>query len=649
MNRIQRRRRLGLAPIALAPGALLTVSSLQLAAPTLAAGDTLWIESPSNIVAVGGTFTIRVVANASVDISGSQTSIVFDSIRLQLQSIAKGADWVDNGAGFAGYPSAANMATFIANANAAGKLSPIATFFSDGSSLPAGDHDLLRVTFAAIACGDSTIDLPVGPTDASLIDGRPATYGDALAVTTTGGSVTVPCGAGAPAPPGKPSPSDAGPGQASPLAGTCPMTLRVKGDSTVHLANVQAKGPFEVLWAPGTSVDLASTSTTWGMDNLQAGNIEVAGNSRGLTAAQQAYSYVWKIGTAGGPTSLYLAVRKPTVASRIDNTALVRGDDFVNYMLSAAGQAHVAAAGFSPVPVPASRPIPDFDANLDGAVGLADIGNLIGRWGQTSSCPGWIRADVNNDGAVGLGDIGRVTAKWGGTGFVAPPIMTASTGECGELQPVNRWSGWIESGTFHGVRGALHGRPLDVCSDGFLGTGEWRGSSAWVNIVGPGNLDIVQLGRGRCYGGLGPQCDGVQDHIWAWGRGSCGGFIPKLPTIVNLGPAPAVSETYIVQHNPLSWAGYLNGSLMAEVDNTEICWAPTSAQWFAETWDAGDALGGSAEDHYRFSNMAVQPTQGGGYQSLSLNPGPNCNIREPEAMYHCDILTTNSFESWTAR
>jgi ABC-type phosphate transport system substrate-binding protein len=118
---------------------------------------------------------------------------------------------------------------------------------------------------------------------------------------------------------------------------------------------------------------------------------------------------------------LWLAVHKRTDGPpRIDNSDLVRGDDFVNYMLSAAGQAHVGAAGFVQVPVPAGKPIPDFDINLDGGVGLADIGGVTGRWSQTSTCKGWIRADVNNDGGVGLADIGQITGRWSGTGFVPP-------------------------------------------------------------------------------------------------------------------------------------------------------------------------------------------------------------------------------------
>lgn len=128
-------------------------------------------------------------------------------------------------------------------------------------------------------------------------------------------------------------------------------------------------------------------------------------------------------GTYPAPRKLFLAVRKFSVigtTQTTDNSANVKAYDLVNYMQTATGQNAVAAVGFVNQPLPASQPIPDFDINLDGSVGLGDLGNITGRWGQTSACNGWVRADANNDGAVGLGDIGKVTAKWGGTGFVAP-------------------------------------------------------------------------------------------------------------------------------------------------------------------------------------------------------------------------------------
>jgi phosphate transport system substrate-binding protein len=128
-------------------------------------------------------------------------------------------------------------------------------------------------------------------------------------------------------------------------------------------------------------------------------------------------------GTYPAPRQLFLALTKPSVlgsTATTDNSSHVKAMDLVNYMLTSAGQTSVAAVGFVNQAIPAAQPIPDFDINVDGAVGLADLGKVTGKWGESSPCKGWIRSDANNDGAVGLADIGRVTGKWGLPGFQAP-------------------------------------------------------------------------------------------------------------------------------------------------------------------------------------------------------------------------------------
>jgi ABC-type phosphate transport system substrate-binding protein len=92
----------------------------------------------------------------------------------------------------------------------------------------------------------------------------------------------------------------------------------------------------------------------------------------------------------------------------------------INYMLSTAGQASVGAVGFINGFVAAKQPIPDADIDMNGGIGLTDIGQITGRWNSVNSIPGWIRADVDHNGGVGLSDIGKITGNWGATGFVAP-------------------------------------------------------------------------------------------------------------------------------------------------------------------------------------------------------------------------------------
>jgi phosphate transport system substrate-binding protein len=116
---------------------------------------------------------------------------------------------------------------------------------------------------------------------------------------------------------------------------------------------------------------------------------------------------------------LFIGVRNTGANPRIDNSNMVRSDDFINYIRSSAGQTIVANVGFVPLAThPSGRPpFPDWDVNLDGFTTIGDLGAVSAKWGQSSNCKGWIRGDVNNSGGVSLADIGGVTNKWGQQGF----------------------------------------------------------------------------------------------------------------------------------------------------------------------------------------------------------------------------------------
>lgn len=113
---------------------------------------------------------------------------------------------------------------------------------------------------------------------------------------------------------------------------------------------------------------------------------------------------------------LFVATRNNAQVPRIDNSAQVRADDYIQYLRSPAGEAIADAVGF--VEIPSGEAIPDWDVNLDGTTSLGDLGAVAAKWGQSSTCKGWIRADAQNNGTVSLADIGTVTNKWGLPGFV---------------------------------------------------------------------------------------------------------------------------------------------------------------------------------------------------------------------------------------
>ena len=109
---------------------------------------------------------------------------------------------------------------------------------------------------------------------------------------------------------------------------------------------------------------------------------------------------------------LFIGVRNNQINPRIDNSNMVRADDWINYLRSPAAQTIISTVGFVPVAVGARPPFPDWDVNLDGSTSLGDLGAVSAKWGLTSTCKGWIRSDANNSGNVSLADIGTVTNKW---------------------------------------------------------------------------------------------------------------------------------------------------------------------------------------------------------------------------------------------
>ena len=134
-----------------------------------------------------------------------------------------------------------------------------------------------------------------------------------------------------------------------------------------------------------------------------------------------AHSYTVQNGTYPAPRAFYLAMRKNSYSgTSLTDWGTVKAEDLINYTLSLPGQQAVGASLFVPAIIPSVQPIPDRDVNLDGAIGLADLGHISGRWGLTSTCPGWVRGDVNNDGAIGLADIGLILNWWGRVGFIPP-------------------------------------------------------------------------------------------------------------------------------------------------------------------------------------------------------------------------------------
>jgi hypothetical protein len=143
-----------------------------------------------NPVGTGASFTVKVAANGAAAISGAGAGLTFDASKLQLTAVEKDATELANGAAFAGFPSAANVATFVTSANASGSIPVLAWSYFDGTSSEAADvdHGIFSATFTVTATGDSTLGLALGATG-GILDGTAAAYGQALTVTPIDGRV----------------------------------------------------------------------------------------------------------------------------------------------------------------------------------------------------------------------------------------------------------------------------------------------------------------------------------------------------------------------------------------------------------------------------------------------------------------------------
>jgi hypothetical protein len=187
----------------------LLLGGLMVPASALAAGSgSLKVSPVTSTTSTGATFTVDVVANANVPISGAQATLSFDKTRLQVTSITGAGPWAADGATLIGFPNSANMAAAVTQYNTSGKVggSPrgalAAFFFANATSEPANtDVPLFTVVFQVTACGDSSLGLAIGPIDGSMIDGTiGSTYGYSIPVTSTSGSVVNPCPGQSPSP-----------------------------------------------------------------------------------------------------------------------------------------------------------------------------------------------------------------------------------------------------------------------------------------------------------------------------------------------------------------------------------------------------------------------------------------------------------------
>jgi hypothetical protein len=185
LNRLGARRR---TIVAILASAVLGSSVAAAPVSTLAVGTTVFVSPAittiSPLGSTGGQVSVSIKYNAAVDTSGGAAGLQFDRTKLRLTAVAKDAAIVADGGSYLGFPSLANTAAFIMNANTAGQIPTIGWSFTDGNSFEAAgvDHGIVSATFSVVAAGDSAVVPTIVPGVGGLLDGRSGTYGATVVV-----------------------------------------------------------------------------------------------------------------------------------------------------------------------------------------------------------------------------------------------------------------------------------------------------------------------------------------------------------------------------------------------------------------------------------------------------------------------------------
>ena len=228
-------------------------------------------------------------------------------------------------------------------------------------------------------------------------------------------------------------------------------------------------------------------------------------------------------------------------------------------------------------------------------------------------------------------------------------VIASDYASCSESGYKYRFRGYATSswsGHRWGIRSVLDYQGLHQCSS--PRTGEGSSSLAWVGLEGPegpqGN-NVVQLGIGVCRSPT-TACSTVTRDWWAWGREDCPGLADRIPTVTFLSTLSG-GTSYSVSLHDGAYHLTTGSGVHIDVGTGQVCWSPVDATATTESWDFGDALGGSTVNRMDFGSLAFQTTESGAWQSLSPS---SCNIQAPEAVFKCVGLGTgHEIQVWTDR
>ena len=97
------------------------------------------------------------------------------------------------------------------------------------------------------------------------------------------------------------------------------------------------------------------------------------------------------------------------------------------------------------------------------------------------------------------------------------------------------------------------------------------------------------------------------------------------------------------------WKVQINGVTQQTVPLASICWSKRRADWLGESWDRGDAIGGSSSNKFRVASAIYEASVGGVWTNESWTAANPCNNVTLDNRYKCDVVSGNSMDLWTVQ
>lgn len=228
-------------------------------------------------------------------------------------------------------------------------------------------------------------------------------------------------------------------------------------------------------------------------------------------------------------------------------------------------------------------------------------------------------------------------------------VSASDSANCSESGYKYRFRGYVTDvwpDHRFGMRSIIDYQGLNQCTNPRVGEGS--ASLAWIGLEGPDGPDhdnVVQIGIGVCRSPT-IACSTATRDWWAWGREECPGLMDVVPTPHFLGTLSG-GTLYSVSLHDGAFHLTTGSGVHIDVGTGQVCWNPVDATSTTESWDFGDALGGSAANHLGFSSLAFQTSEGGAW--LALSPA-SCNVTAGNSIFKCTGLGGgHKIEVWTDR